>query len=225
MVNDSGGFGGGPQQLSHCAPTYAAVMALATMAPAYPPAMEVLDALRPSLYQHYLALLDADTGGMRVHHEGEVDVRGAYLAMAVADLLGIRTPELGSPSLVQFLLSCQTHEGGFGAEPFNEAHGGYTYCATAALHLLGALEQADVPSLTAWLVQRQMPAEGGFQGRTLKLVDGCYSFWQAAPLHMLPQARAASPEEPPLYNQARLQQYIVHCCQQLKGGLRDKPPL
>ena len=25
---------------------------------------------------------------------------------------------------------------------------------------------------------RQMKYEGGFQGRTNKLVDGCYSFWQ-----------------------------------------------
>jgi protein farnesyltransferase subunit beta len=24
---------------------------------------------------------------------------------------------------------------------------------------------------------RQMPVEGGFQGRANKLVDGCYSFW------------------------------------------------
>jgi protein farnesyltransferase subunit beta len=27
-------------------------------------------------------------------------------------------------------------------------------------------------------VHRQMRFEGGFQGRTNKLVDGCYSFWQ-----------------------------------------------
>ena len=35
---------------------------------------------------------------------------------------------------------------------------------------------------------RQMSFEGGFQGRTNKLVDGCYSFWQggAFPLiHMV----------------------------------------
>lgn len=33
--------------------------------------------------------------------------------------------------------------------------------------------------LQRWLAQRQMRFEGGFQGRTNKLVDGCYSFWQA----------------------------------------------
>lgn len=39
-----------------------------------------------------------------------------------------------------------------------------------------------------WTVNRQMSYEGGFQGRTNKLVDGCYSFWQggAFPLiHMV----------------------------------------
>lgn len=29
-----------------------------------------------------------------------------------------------------------------------------------------------------WTINRQMRFEGGFQGRTNKLVDGCYSFWQ-----------------------------------------------
>lgn len=33
--------------------------------------------------------------------------------------------------------------------------------------------------LQRWLAMRQMRFEGGFQGRTNKLVDGCYSFWQA----------------------------------------------
>ena len=31
-----------------------------------------------------------------------------------------------------------------------------------------------------WASSRQMKFEGGFQGRTNKLVDGCYSFWQGA---------------------------------------------
>ncbi len=32
--------------------------------------------------------------------------------------------------------SIQTHEGGLGGEPGNEAHGGYTYCGLAALCIL-----------------------------------------------------------------------------------------
>lgn len=36
-----------------------------------------------------------------------------------------------------------------------------------------------------WLVNRQMSKEGGFQGRTNKLVDNCYSFWIGASFRLL----------------------------------------
>ena len=68
--------------------------------------------------------------------------------------------------------------GGLGGEPGNEAHGGYTYCGVAALALLGKVHTLDVARLKAWLAQRQAAIEGGFNGRTNKLTDGCYSFWQ-----------------------------------------------
>ena len=46
---------------------------------------------------------------------------------------------------------------------------------------------AVVP-LQRWTVSRQMRYEGGFQGRCNKLVDGCYSFWQAGLLPLLHRA-------------------------------------
>ena len=82
--------------------------------------------------------------------------------------------------MADYLLSCQTYEGGFGGEPGQEAHGGYVFCAFAALVILGRAEEADLVSLEGWVARRQMEVEGGFQGRTNKLVDGCYSFWQGA---------------------------------------------
>ena len=36
-----------------------------------------------------------------------------------------------------------------------------------------------------WTCNRQMSLEGGFQGRTNKLVDGCYSFWQGGVFPLL----------------------------------------
>lgn len=35
------------------------------------------------------------------------------------------------------LLPTQSHEGGVGGEPWNEAHGGYSFCGLAAATLLG----------------------------------------------------------------------------------------
>ena len=71
-------------------------------------------------------------------------------------------------------------QGGLGGEPGNEAHGGYAYCGAAALALLGRLHALDCGALATWAAKRQSGYEGGFNGRTNKLADGCYSFWQGA---------------------------------------------
>ena len=91
---------------------------------------------------------------------------------------------MASPVTVEYIASCQTYEGGFGGEPFTEAHGGYAYCAVAALQLLDRLDDTsiDMNALRGWLLRRQMGYEGGFSGRANKLVDGCYSFWQGGAL-------------------------------------------
>lgn len=83
----------------------------------------------------------------------------------------------------------QTYEGGLGGAPGNEAHGGYTYCGVAALALLDALPALNLPALARWLAQRQGTVEGGFNGRTNKLADGCYSFWQGAALPLVAACR------------------------------------
>lgn len=94
-----------------------------------------------------------------------------------------------------FVMSLRSHD------PGTEAHGGYTFCGFAALVLLGKQHICDVNKLLVsrilihnciselltltnfaffqkWVAHRQMKCEGGFQGRSNKLVDGCYSFWQ-----------------------------------------------
>ena len=136
-------------------------------------------------------------------------------------------------------------EGGFGAEPFNEAHGGYAFCAVAGLAILGKCDVADMDAVLRWVTLRQMADEGGFQGRTNKLVDACYSFWQGsipAILMIGTEGRLKAAGNaggggssgsggggggaeggPLIMDQMALQTYILKCCQQLKGGLRDKP--
>lgn len=109
----------------------------------------------------------------------EVDVRGTYTVISIASMLNMLTPQLAA-GVVEYLLSCQTYEGGFGGETDQEAHGGYVFCAFAALIILSETDGVDLFSLQGWIARRQMSVEGGFQGRTNKLVDGCYSFWQGA---------------------------------------------
>ena len=231
MFNKStGGYGGGPQQLAHCAPTYAAVLSLLTVGT--PEAYHSID--RGGIYRFFMSMKQPN-GAFTMHQDGEADTRAAYTVLCIASLLNILTPELCDQTGA-WVASCQTFEGGFGAEPFNEAHGGYAFCAVACLYMLDQFSSMDAHALLRWVTLRQMDEEGGFQGRTNKLVDSCYSFWQgsipAILLHggLLESANDEFVAEERdrmkgllLMDQERLQQYILQCCQQTNGGLKDKP--
>lgn len=236
-----GGFGGGPSQMPHCAPTYAAVLALSIVAgigladnssynvtndeseigtnkinennrnpyrEAGKLALTLLSEKRLPLYAFFLSLRERQGTqddeediriAFRMHHDGEIDVRASYCILAPCKLLGLidetgptssekkimPSNPLLAPSIAKHISACQTYEGGFGAEPHNEAHGGYTFCALASLRILNAVGQIDVENLRGWLARRQMGYEGGFCGRTNKLVDGCYSFWQGGAMAVL----------------------------------------
>ena len=225
-----GGFGGGPLQLAHAANNYAAVLALCCLGT--PEALQLLASRRDCMYAWMVTCLQQDDGSFRMHVDGEIDVRATYCLLSVAKLLNIMGPSITKDKAIAFLAACQTQEGGFGGEPFSEAHGGYTFCALAAAWLLGGLDRIDTHRLTEWLVRRQMSFEGGFSGRANKLVDGCYSFWVGAAtaiVSMLPTAMEVDPwlqddaTTTVLFDQGMLQRYTLTCAQNTKGGLRDKP--
>uniref|UniRef100_A0A182PSH7 Protein farnesyltransferase subunit beta n=1 Tax=Anopheles epiroticus TaxID=199890 RepID=A0A182PSH7_9DIPT len=223
--SESGGFGGGPGQDPHLATTYAAVNSLCIIGTDR--ALNAID--RPSLKKFMWSLRESN-GAFRMHVGGEVDVRGAYCAISSAKLCSF-SPE-DEQKLFEgtsnWIADCQTYEGGFGGAPELEAHGGYSFCAAAALMLLGGEHRCDLKSLLRWTVNRQMAYEGGFQGRTNKLVDGCYSFWQGA-LVPIVQGLIARKEgkqsimNVSLFNRHALQEYVLICCQRPSGGLIDKP--
>ena len=83
----------------------------------------------------------------------------------------------------------------------------------------------DVPMLIRWLSARQYAPEGGFSGRTNKLVDGCYSHWVGGcwPLLRAAMNQGSKQAGATLYSTEGLVRYILCCCQNEFGGLRDKP--
>ena len=234
----SGSYAGGPGQLAHLAPSYAAVNALCAIGTEE--AFRSVD--REELYRFLSAMKDP-SGGFRMHHNGELDIRATYCALSIASLTNLLDERL-LWKVGDFLQQCQTFEGGISAEPGNEAHGGYTFCGLAAGILAGVVDVLDLDRLLYWACSRQMQYEGGFQGRTNKLVDGCYSFWAGALFPLLDSLLSSRPPVPSseapapeamfveetlheaswLFNQRALQDYILLCCQPPGGGLCDKPP-
>lgn len=241
----AGGFGGGPGQIPHAAPTYAAVMSLCILASQNraknklcSKALKLLESIRIPFYAWAISVMDPNDGSMRMHNDGEVDVRASYCILAVTGLLNLlKAPTIINSRIADFVASCQTWEGGFGGEPWAEAHGGYTFCALAALQLLKKVDVCNLEAVADFVSRRQMPMEGGFNGRSNKLVDGCYSFWQGGALAIAsalltsdqpdcmddPWLKKESHPNLLLFDQAMLERYILLCAQEVHGGLRDKP--
>ena len=211
-----GGFQGGPAQLPHLAPTYAATNALVALG-----SREGLRGVDRQRLYDFLAAMKTAAGPFRMHDNGEIDVRATYCAVAVASVFNLLSPQLlrGVP---EFLARCQGFDGGVAGEPGNEPHGGYSFCGLAAACIVGDPgEVLDLERLLHWAAHRQTSYEGGFQGRTNKLVDSCYSFWCGALFPLLGEALGT---RLPLFSAQALQRYLLGCAQEAaQGGFRDKP--
>ncbi|TVY86476.1 Protein farnesyltransferase subunit beta [Lachnellula willkommii] len=247
IQNVTGGFGGGNGQMSHLAPTYAIILSLAMVG-----GKEAFDLIDRKAMWKWLGALKQPDGGFQMAVGGEEDVRGAYIAMVILTLLDLplELPQ-ESPAwsregttfltgLPEWVGRCQTFEGGISTKPDAEAHGAYAFCALACLGIIGdphviIPKYLDVPLLISWLSARQYAPEGGFAGRTNKLVDGCYSHWVGGCWPLI-EACVNGPSSPgaghgpqssvrSLYSREGLIRYILCCCQDQskRGGLRDKP--
>ncbi|XWS32770.1 hypothetical protein CRYUN_Cryun22dG0018200 [Craigia yunnanensis] len=184
----NGGYGGGPGQMPHLATTYAAVNSLVTLG-----GDKAFSSINREKVYTFLRQMKDPSGAFRMHDAGEIDVRACYTAISVASLLNILDDDLVQ-NVGNFILSCQTYEGGISGEPGSEAHGGYTFCGLATMILINEVYRLDLSSLIDWVVFRQ-GVEGGFQGRTNKLVDGCYSFWQGGVFALLKRLHSTKGEK------------------------------
>lgn len=207
----TGGFGGGNGQTSHVAVTYAAVLALCTVGgreafqlidrvkmwkwlsglKQVDGGFTVCEGGEEDVRGVYCALTLISLLGLptelapedikRLQTQSEEIQAGKKTGGWDHDSKKVPTNLLDGTA--EYLSRCQTYEGGIAGNPGGtEAHGGYAFCALAALSLLGEPEvmlkrYLDLPALITWLSARQYAPEGGFSGRTNKLVDGCYSTW------------------------------------------------
>lgn len=244
-AHEDGGYGGGPGQIAHLATTFAAVNALITTS--NEKALESID--RAGIVK-FLHRMKQDDGSFTMHEDGEIDSRATYCALSVLKCLNIHDPILMDKT-ADWIISCQTYEGGFGSSPGAEAHGGYSFCCVASLCLLNQLPRVDLSSLLRWLVNKQSQVEGGFCGRSNKLVDSCYSYWQGAifllihPLLEFERKKTCTSSRDDrrntrsksklhesstsdifnswLFDCKRVQDYILNQCQAVDGLLQDKP--
>ncbi|KAK7340876.1 hypothetical protein VNO77_21593 [Canavalia gladiata] len=173
---------------SHLASTYCAIAILKIVG------YELSNLDSESIVASMRSLQQPDGSFMPIHTGGETDLRFVYCAAAICFMLD-NWSGMDKEKAKDYILNCQSYDGGFGLVPGAESHGGATYCAIASLRLMGFIEDnilsssalsslIDVPLLLDWILQRQ-GTDGGFQGRPNKSSDTCYAFWIGAVLRIL----------------------------------------
>lgn len=204
--------------------TYAAILSLAIL-------RDPLDKLDRAEILKYLHLSQREDGSFKLYPSSEeYDLRMTYCAFAICAMLDDWSA-IDLDKAVRFIASCRAYEGGYGQEPHNEAHGGSTYCALAALDLLPASHRSssvqtegEAPGTNQCVLSPKQRAQtvrwllyhqrSGFAGRTNKESDACYCFWCGASLAILGHGD--------LVNTSANADFLLKC--QFKfGGIRKDP--
>jgi len=185
-----------PHDHGHVAMTYTALATLIILGD------DLSGINRRALLAGVRALQLADGSFRAALEGGENDMRFLYCAAAVCRMLDDWSG-VDVEAAVSYVLASVSYDGGIGQGPGLEAHGGSTYCAVAALSMmgrLGALGEARTAALTRWCLARQgrvgRAAGGGegWQGRPNKPEDTCYTFWLGGTLALLGRLDLCRPD-------------------------------
>lgn len=168
---------------------------------------------KKALLQGVRRLQQPDGSFSPVAGGSENDMRFVYCAAVVCYMLK-DWAGMDVDLTARFIASSQRYDGGFSQGGERESHGGSTYCAVAALHLMDRLNDDSLQklginkeALIDWLGMRQTT---GFQGRINKVPDSCYGFWIGSSLKMLGVYEQVV--EPPL-----LRSFILSCAGEMGG--------
>jgi len=139
---------------------------------------EVYKMLDSSRIYSYLQSKKLPNGSFISAELAESDLRCVYCAILIANMINIDLKESDLfANTLEFILTCQNFDGGFGSIPRGESHTGYTFCAVACLELMGELDKCNINKLIKWTKNRFSKKEGGFNGRACKLACTCYNYY------------------------------------------------
>ncbi|KAL9642540.1 hypothetical protein ABK040_011107 [Willaertia magna] len=175
----------------------------------------------------FIGSLQQEDGSFAGDKWGEIDTRFSYCALNTLALLGLletcsnyrgekinNTRYVDTEKAVQYILSCQNFDGGFGVCVGAESHAGQIFTCVGMLAIAGALDRIDQDTLSWWLCERQCSG-GGLNGRPEKLEDVCYSWWVLSSLAMMDRVHWIDIQ--------KLHNFICNCQDTEKGGISDRP--
>ena len=162
---------------------------------------------------------------------GEIDTRFSYAAISICYLLrehdqvhgtsftenvGQFSSFIDTTRALEFIDSCRNFDGGYGSRPGSESHAGQIFCCIGAITIAGQIDNiSNRDRLAWWLAERQLPKNGGLNGRPEKLEDVCYSWWVIASLEMLKRRDWIDGD--------KLIEFILSAQDSDIGGFSDRP--
>ena len=218
--HETGGFGAAPGHDAHMLSTLSAVQILVTVDGLSEYESRVPDA--KMRIGRYVAGLQQPDGTFAGDEWGETDTRFiccALIALSLLHLLHVSPPLIDVDAAMGHVKACHNFDGGFGQRPGAESHAGQIFTCTAALHITGELDEylgeAGKDRLGAWLSERQLEDSGGLNGRPMKLVDVCYSWWVVSSLALIGRLH--------WIDRDKLAAFILRCQDPECGGFADRP--
>lgn len=223
-LQDNGGFGAAPGHDAHILYTVSAVQIL-VMVDGFTELEKRVPGGKLKIATFVAGLQQTD-GTFAGDEWGETDTRFLYGAMNVLSLLGYLPHQRpAEPALIDVaaavahVKACQNFDGGFGVAPGAETHSGQIFTCLAALSIAGELDsylgETGKDRLGAWLSERQLDDTAGLNGRPMKLVDVCYSWWVGSSLAMIGRLH--------WIDKQKLAAFILRCQDPLEGGIADRP--
>ncbi|KAJ3256255.1 Geranylgeranyl transferase type-1 subunit beta [Boothiomyces macroporosus] len=126
-----------------------------------------LDKINPKKLTAYMSKFQKEDGSFSPTIDStESDMRFLFCACAISYILNDWSG-INIEKALNFIKQSQNYDGAFGCAPDNESHGGSTYCAVAALALMGKLDTVKQDKLIN------------------KPDDTCYAYWIGGSLKML----------------------------------------
>ena len=167
---------------------------------------------------NWIAALQQPNGTFAGDRWGETDTRFLYGALNALSLLS-HLHLVDVPAATAYIKACHNFDGGFGLAPGAESHSGQIFTCCGALSIAGELDsylgEDGINRLGAWLSERQLDDSGGLNGRPMKLVDVCYSWWVMSSMAMIGRLH--------WIDQGKLTEFILQCQDPEEGGFADRP--
>lgn len=165
----------------------------------------------------FIAVLQQADGSFAGDEWGEIDTRFSYCALSALSLL--KGNEMHTvvdvPKAVEYIVSCQNLDGGFGSCQGAESHAAQVFCCVGALSIAKSLHVLKRPDLLGWWLAERQVDSGGLNGRPEKQADVCYSWWILSVLTIIGRVDWISRD--------KLAGFIAKAQDPDDGGIADRP--